>query len=251
MSQLAIVNAPSSFTAIWSVMRPWLAKETVAKVSVLGANYQKALLELVDAENLPETLGGTCTCADCTSIAEPDSTDKGGVAEMGRCAFSSAGPWMAGRDQRRTDWLKGVRKDIALQPGEIEKLAKGEGEKASGGAVPGAESQEADNEKVDMTPRAEQRPPAIAMEDSYGNEERFEDAKSTLGETSAEESSEDASPGPSTPGVESVKQQLDQVQIKFDNDKPVRRLSSEEAAHMMQEKHPDTRQVQNGDLHVS
>ncbi|KIP05367.1 hypothetical protein PHLGIDRAFT_43261, partial [Phlebiopsis gigantea 11061_1 CR5-6] len=64
MSQLAIVNAPSSFTAIWAVMRPWLAKETVAKVNVLGHNYQSALLELVDKENLPATLGGTCTCED-------------------------------------------------------------------------------------------------------------------------------------------------------------------------------------------
>lgn len=233
MAQLAIVNAPSSFTAIWSVMRPWLAKETVAKVSVLGSNYQKALLELVDAENLPETLGGTCTCEDCTEIALDDG--KGGVAEMGRCAFSSAGPWMIGRKERREAWLKGERPSIALEPGDVEKFTQGANEKTA--------SQE-------TTPTADAQPPVTVMEDSHGNEEHFEDAKSHLGEASAEESSEDASPGPSTPGVESVQQQLDQVRITSENDEPPRQLSHEEAAHMMEQKHPDTREVQTGDLHA-
>ncbi|GJE97186.1 Sec14-like phosphatidylinositol transfer family protein [Phanerochaete sordida] len=234
MAQLAIVNAPSSFTAIWSVMRPWLAKETAAKVSVLGANYQKALLELVDAENLPETLGGTCTCAECTNIT-PDGGE-GGVAEMGRCAFSSAGPWMVGRAERRAAWLAGERKCIALEPGELEKFAAAEKR---------ATQPEADEKAV------EARPPLI-MEDSHGNEERFEDAKSSLGEASAEESSEDVSPGPSTPGVESVQEQLGEVQIKSDNDEsPARQLSHTEAAAVMEQKHPETRLVENGDLHAN
>ena len=121
MAHLAIVNAPSSFTAIWAVMRPWLAKETVAKVSVLGANYQAALLDLVPAEHLPRTLGGTCTCDDCGPLAESV-----GVAEMGRCAFSSAGPWMLARAERREAWLKGERKDIGLYPGEYAKFLEKE-----------------------------------------------------------------------------------------------------------------------------
>ncbi|CAA7261570.1 unnamed protein product [Cyclocybe aegerita] len=58
MGQLAIVNAPSTFTMIWSIMRPWMSKETVDKVDVLGSNYKSVLLDLVDAENLPASLGG-------------------------------------------------------------------------------------------------------------------------------------------------------------------------------------------------
>lgn len=80
MGQLAIVNAPSSFTFIWSIMKPWLAKETVEKVTVLGKDYKQDLLQLVDAENLPVYFGGNCTCS-----------------EAGGCGLSSAGPWMEER----------------------------------------------------------------------------------------------------------------------------------------------------------
>ncbi|PPR02844.1 hypothetical protein CVT24_002322 [Panaeolus cyanescens] len=80
MGQLAIINAPSTFTMIWNAVKPWLAKETVSKVDILGSDYQKALLELVDAENLPSFLGGTCKCE-----------------EWGGCQKSFAGPWKEGR----------------------------------------------------------------------------------------------------------------------------------------------------------
>ncbi|KAI5986149.1 CRAL-TRIO domain-containing protein [Pisolithus albus] len=80
MAKLAIVNAPSSFTFIWSIVKPWLAKETAEKVDVLGSDYQGVLLQLVDAENLPTTLGGKCTCE-----------------HAGGCDLSGAGPW---RDER-------------------------------------------------------------------------------------------------------------------------------------------------------
>lgn len=220
MSQLAIVNAPSSFTAIWSVMRPWLAKETVAKVSVLGANYQRALLELVDAENLPETLGGTCTCADCASADTGGDLGSGGVAEMGRCAFSSAGPWLVGRKERRAAWLRGER-DIALQPGEIEKFAA----KAEQGEAPQPEAPHAPKEDVE-------HPPA---------QEKDDDA-----------STDSTSPGPSTPGVDSVQHQLDQVEISagFESEHSRRQLTPEESLQLVTEKHPETRQVQTGDLHL-
>ncbi|EEB87082.1 hypothetical protein MPER_15726, partial [Moniliophthora perniciosa FA553] len=56
MGQLAIINAPSSFTIIWSVIKPWLAKETVEKVDVMGKDYKERLLELVDADSLPSIL---------------------------------------------------------------------------------------------------------------------------------------------------------------------------------------------------
>jgi len=61
-------------------MRPWLSKETAAKVEVLGTDYKKVLLELIDEENLPALLGGSCTCD-----------------EAGGCHLSGAGPWQDGR----------------------------------------------------------------------------------------------------------------------------------------------------------
>jgi hypothetical protein len=82
MGQLAIVNAPSSFTFIWSFIKPWLSKDTVNKVDILGSDYQEVLLDLIDEENLPASLGGKCECE-------------------GGCEFSFAGPWKEKLAQRR------------------------------------------------------------------------------------------------------------------------------------------------------
>jgi CRAL/TRIO domain len=77
MEQLAIVNAPSF---IWSIIRPWLSKETAEKVDILENDYKDQLLKLIDADCLPSTLGGTCECK-----------------EEGGCQLSGAGPWLDGR----------------------------------------------------------------------------------------------------------------------------------------------------------
>ncbi|KAG6830982.1 hypothetical protein H0H87_006633 [Tephrocybe sp. NHM501043] len=88
MGQLAIVNAPSIFPLIWSMIKPWLSKETAEKVDVLGSDYKDVLLKLIDADCLPSSLGGTCECT-----------------EYGGCHKSCPGPWMDGR----VGW--GPRKD--------------------------------------------------------------------------------------------------------------------------------------------
>jgi len=85
MGQLVIINAPSSFTFIWSLVKPWLSKETIEKVDIYGKDYEKVLLQLVDADNLPTCLGGNCTCS-----------------SAGGCELSSAGPWMEERFAKRT-----------------------------------------------------------------------------------------------------------------------------------------------------
>ncbi|KAJ7600530.1 CRAL-TRIO domain-containing protein [Mycena floridula] len=80
MGQLVIVNAPSSFAFIWSVIKPWLSKETADKVEILSSDYKEALLEIVDHDSLPSFLGGDCNCE-----------------EAGGCHLSGAGPWLDGR----------------------------------------------------------------------------------------------------------------------------------------------------------
>ncbi|TFY57651.1 hypothetical protein EVG20_g8456 [Dentipellis fragilis] len=98
MGQLAIINAPMSFTAIWAVVKPWLSAETCEKISILGSDYQEVLLNLVEAENLPASLGGQCTCS-----------------HVGGCHLSGAGPWMDGREERREKWLNGEVDDPGVQ----------------------------------------------------------------------------------------------------------------------------------------
>jgi len=134
MGQLIIMNAPTSFTTIWSMIKPWLAPRTLDKISILGTNQpdqHATLLDLVSPENLPVALGGTCTCS-CSSTDATDSTNStnstsssrsdsdvdsesescsgssnSGGGGSGGCALSNAGPWMDGRAERRARWLRG------------------------------------------------------------------------------------------------------------------------------------------------
>jgi len=71
-----IVNAPMLFTGVWAIIKGFLDEKTRNKIKILGGNYKKDLLEVVEADNLPDFLGGTCTCA-----------------EYGGCMYSNLGPW--------------------------------------------------------------------------------------------------------------------------------------------------------------
>lgn len=61
---------------LWGTVKGFLDPKTTAKIHVLGSKFQPQLLEVIDASELPQFLGGTCTCA-----------DKGG------CMLSDKGPW--------------------------------------------------------------------------------------------------------------------------------------------------------------
>ena len=76
LGKMFIVNTPTAFKAVWSMIKPWLDKRTQRKIEVHGSNFASKLLELVDPENLPKFLGGTCECND-------------------GCESSDAGPWKA------------------------------------------------------------------------------------------------------------------------------------------------------------
>ncbi|CAM6109709.1 unnamed protein product [Calypogeia fissa] len=76
LNRLFIINAGPGFKLIWSSIKGFLDPKTTSKINVLGNKYQSKLLEIIDPSQLPEFLGGTCTCA-----------------EEGGCLRSDKGPW--------------------------------------------------------------------------------------------------------------------------------------------------------------
>ncbi|XP_028803025.1 phosphatidylinositol/phosphatidylcholine transfer protein SFH8 isoform X2 [Neltuma alba] len=76
LSRMFIINAGSGFKLLWSTVKTFLDPKTTSKIHVLGNKFQGKLLEIIDASELPEFLGGSCTCID-----------------QGGCMRSDKGPW--------------------------------------------------------------------------------------------------------------------------------------------------------------
>lgn len=76
LNHLLIVNAGSGFKILWNTVKRFLDPRTASKIHVLDRNYQNKLLQTIDASQLPDFLGGTCTCDG-----------------LGGCLFSDRGPW--------------------------------------------------------------------------------------------------------------------------------------------------------------
>lgn len=81
MGKFYIINSPWAFSAVWSVIKPWLDEVTVAKIDILGSSYKDTLLKQIDQENLPAIFGGKCDCE-------------------GGCSLSDAGPWSPGDEPK-------------------------------------------------------------------------------------------------------------------------------------------------------
>jgi hypothetical protein len=77
LGKMFIINAPMLFTAVWSVVKQMLDEVTVNKIQILGSGYKSTLLQTIEAENLPDFLGGSCKCP-------------------GGCANADVGPWNDG-----------------------------------------------------------------------------------------------------------------------------------------------------------
>ncbi|XP_051139969.1 phosphatidylinositol/phosphatidylcholine transfer protein SFH8-like [Andrographis paniculata] len=74
--RMFIINAGPGFRLIWNAVKPLLDPDTTSKIEVLGNKYQDKLLEAIDHSELPEFLGGSCTCEN-----------------EGGCLRSDKGPW--------------------------------------------------------------------------------------------------------------------------------------------------------------
>ncbi|XP_021892805.1 phosphatidylinositol/phosphatidylcholine transfer protein SFH6-like [Carica papaya] len=76
LCRMFIINAGPGFKLLWNTVKSFLDPKTTTKIHVLGNKYQNKLLEVIDASELPEFLGGSCTCAG-----------------QGGCMRSDKGPW--------------------------------------------------------------------------------------------------------------------------------------------------------------
>jgi len=60
LHKLVMINSPPGFASMFSLVKPILGAETVAKFEIFGTEgYTQRLLELVDKDQLPQSYGGT------------------------------------------------------------------------------------------------------------------------------------------------------------------------------------------------
>ncbi|KAJ0986966.1 hypothetical protein J5N97_005322 [Dioscorea zingiberensis] len=76
LNEMFIINAGHAFKLFWNTLKGFLDPKTVSKIHVIGSKYQSRLLEVIDSSQLPDFLGGSCTCSDA-----------------GGCFRSNKGPW--------------------------------------------------------------------------------------------------------------------------------------------------------------
>ncbi|XP_035816605.1 ataxin isoform X2 [Zea mays] len=75
LHQMLVANADGSFKLPGNSVKDFLDSKTALKIHVLITNFQNKLLEVINATELPEFLGGPCTYT------------------MGGCLMSNKGPW--------------------------------------------------------------------------------------------------------------------------------------------------------------
>ncbi|KAG0280275.1 hypothetical protein BGZ95_010713 [Linnemannia exigua] len=63
LGKLFIVNSPFVFVKVYSMIKKWLDPGVIEKIHILGKDYKSVLLAHIDPENLPDFLGGSCTCS--------------------------------------------------------------------------------------------------------------------------------------------------------------------------------------------
>uniref|UniRef100_A0A5B6YHS3 Putative Sec14p-like phosphatidylinositol transfer family protein isoform 1 n=1 Tax=Davidia involucrata TaxID=16924 RepID=A0A5B6YHS3_DAVIN len=104
LHQMFIINAGPGFRLLWNTIKTFLDPRTTSKIHVLGNKYQNKLLEIIDASELPDFMGGSCTCAD-----------------QGGCLRSDKGPW------KNAEILKMVLNGGARRARQVVKVLNSEG----------------------------------------------------------------------------------------------------------------------------
>eukprot|EP00743_Colponemidia_sp_Colp-15_P001514 GILK01001654.1.p1 GENE.GILK01001654.1~~GILK01001654.1.p1 ORF type:complete len:442 (+),score=79.64 GILK01001654.1:100-1326(+) len=63
LNKLFVVNAPGIINVVWNVVKPWLNPVTKSKIDIIGGSGRDKLLAFIDADQLPDFLGGACKCS--------------------------------------------------------------------------------------------------------------------------------------------------------------------------------------------
>ncbi|GAB4849830.1 Phosphatidylinositol/phosphatidylcholine transfer protein sfh13 [Ancistrocladus abbreviatus] len=101
LHRMYIVNAGAGFKKmLWPAAQKFLEAKTIAKIQVLDPKSLPKLLEIIDSSELPDFLGGSCTC----------SADGG-------CLRSNKGPW------NHPEIMKLVRNSEAMFVRQVTRLS--------------------------------------------------------------------------------------------------------------------------------
>ncbi|KAL2470666.1 Phosphatidylinositol/phosphatidylcholine transfer protein SFH9 [Abeliophyllum distichum] len=99
LNHMYIVNAGSGFKCLWNWAKGFLDPRTTSKIHVLGTKFQSTLLEVIDSSQLPDFLGGSCSCPN-----------------EGGCLGSDKGPW---NDPELTKLVQALHAGEATYPKKI------------------------------------------------------------------------------------------------------------------------------------
>ena len=77
MEKMFLIKTGKLFGIVYNIIKGLLDKGTTEKIELLGNDYKEKIFEYIDPENLPDFLGGTCTC--------PQTP--------GGCLYCDIGPW--------------------------------------------------------------------------------------------------------------------------------------------------------------
>jgi len=86
LGRCLIINAPSFFSMIWSIIKRWLDPRTAGKIEIYSskAKAEKRLKELIAEENLPREYGGTAPNIDEMIVEQGSCGDNYGTTDKSK-----------------------------------------------------------------------------------------------------------------------------------------------------------------------